>query len=292
MFKTMLAHKSDPSRIDFEKKDYIVQPKLDGMRCYITSEGMFSRNNKPVVSAPHIFEELKPFFEEYGDGVILDGELYNHELKDNFSKIISLVRKTKPTDADLLESAEKVQFHCYDMYPVYDPGMSFTDREAFRVRNISRKYESIVHVGSGPVRSHDEVATQEQLCLDDGYEGAMIREDAPYELKRSWTLQKVKRFVDEEFKIVGYEERMKRTHAGVKLENPIPQGMLGKFIMEMPDGRTFGAPPGKGYDHVDLQTMWETRDWFVGSMATVEFFEYTEYGVPRFPKYKSLRNYE
>ena len=46
--------------------------------------------------------------------MILDGELYNHDLRDNFEKIISLVRKQKPTDSDRLDSKELVQFHCYD----------------------------------------------------------------------------------------------------------------------------------------------------------------------------------
>jgi hypothetical protein len=45
----------------------------------------------------------------------LDGELYNHDLKNDFEKIISLVRKTKPTEEDRLESAQMVQFHCYDI---------------------------------------------------------------------------------------------------------------------------------------------------------------------------------
>ena len=43
----------------------------------------------------HILDELQPFFNKYPD-VVLDGELYNHDLKDNFEKIISLVRKQKP----------------------------------------------------------------------------------------------------------------------------------------------------------------------------------------------------
>ena len=62
---------------------------------------------------PYI-NKLIPFFDKHPN-VILDGELYNHEIKNDFEKIISLVRKTKPTDGDRLESAEMVQFHCYDI---------------------------------------------------------------------------------------------------------------------------------------------------------------------------------
>ena len=290
-FKTMLAQKTDEKRINFEQNDYYVQPKLDGVRCYITKDGMFSRNHKPIVSAPHIFEGLKEFFAEYGDGVILDGELYNHEYHDNFNKIISLVRKTKPTQADLKESALKVEFHCYDMYPVEDPGMVFSDRREFLVREVYNNL-AVVGVETHQVSSLDHAKKLNQSWLDAGYEGSMIRQDAEYQQKRSWYLQKVKVFVDEEFEIVGFVEREKRTEDGVKLEQSIPQGMIGKFICKTASGREFGAPPGEGFNHDDLKEIWENRESYVGKQATIVFFGYTPAGSPRFPKFKTLRNYE
>ena len=287
----MLAHKSDPKRIDFDKNDYYVQPKLDGIRCYITKDGMFTRNHKPIVSAPHIAEGLQEFFEEYGDAVILDGELYNHEYKHNFNKIVSLVRKTKPTQEDLKESSLKVEFHCYDFYPIGDPGMIFSDRMEFLRREVYNNL-AVVGVGTHQVVDMAHARSLNDYWLLEGYEGSMIRQDAEYQPKRSWYLQKVKTFVDEEFKIVGYVEQMKRTVGGQKLEEPIPTGMLGKFIMEMKDGRTFGAPPGKGYDAALKTSMWKRRDSYIGKEATVEFFEYTPDGIPRFPKYKAIRDYD
>ena len=286
----MLAHKTDPKRIDFDKNDYYIQPKLDGIRCYITKDGMFTRNHKDIVSAPHIFEELQDFFVANPE-VILDGELYNHELKANFSKIVSLVRKTKPTEEALEESREMVEFHCYDCFITDQPNLIFGDRESFRVRNISRKFKSIIHVGSAPVNSDDKTQEITQIYLNDGYEGAMLRQDAEYQPKRSWYLQKVKTFVDEEFEIVGFVERVSRSRNGVAHEE-YKTGMLGKFIMKMKDGRTFGAPCGKGYDHKALKELWDNREDYLGKQATVEFFEYTEYGIPRFPKYKHVRDYD
>ena len=298
-FKTMLAQKTDPKRIDFAKNDYYVQPKLDGVRCYITKDGMFSRNHKPIISAPHIREQFDYLFDEYGDAVILDGELYNHEYKDNFNKIISLVRKTKPTQEDLNESALKVEFHCYDFYPIGDPGMIFSDRLEFLRREVWSNLGAVA-VETHFVADMDQATKFNQVWLDAGYEGSMIRQDAEYQQKRSWYLQKVKTFVDAEFKIVGFEERMtypKREVDGKMVPDTRvgmgkPTGKLGKFIMEMPDGRTFGAPPGKGYDFAKLVDMFNNIDDYIGEMATVEFFELTPSGIPRFPKYKALRNYE
>jgi len=87
----------------FELKQYekllftvptFVQPKLDGVRCILNAGELTTRAGKPIVSCPHLAKEY----------YLLDGELYNHELKEDFNKIISLVRKTKPTKEDIEEA--------------------------------------------------------------------------------------------------------------------------------------------------------------------------------------------
>ena len=114
--KPMLAYPVSSKPINYDDKVFI-QPKLDGVRCVIQCDNSevkaYSRTGKLWKNIDHILEELYPFFNEFPN-VILDGELYNHNLKDNFEKIISLVRKTKPTEEDRLESREMVEFHCYD----------------------------------------------------------------------------------------------------------------------------------------------------------------------------------
>ncbi len=292
-FRPMLAVPTAKLDKIIADEDFVfMQPKLDGIRCYITKDGMFSRNHKPIISAPHIFEELKDFFEFYKDDVILDGELYNHELKHDFNKIISLARKTKPTEADLQESAGMIQFHCYDMFPVQDPEMDFSDRISW-VNMMLPKADCLKRVLTKEVGTFgDDITNNNQDWLDDGYEGSMVRLDAPYEQKRSNTLCKVKTFVDDEYRIVGFVEREINIVNGEKLSEPIMAGMLGKFICEMADGRTFGAPPGKGYDFKKLKEIWDDRSSYIDQLATVEYFELTPAGIPRFPKFKALRNYE
>ena len=105
-FKVMLAHPVGKKEFD---KDSFIQPKLDGVRCYITYHGAFSRNHKRFMNVQHITDELRPLFNKYPH-VVLDGELYNHDYKDNFNKIISLVRKQSPSDAER-EEAKVIQFH-------------------------------------------------------------------------------------------------------------------------------------------------------------------------------------
>ena len=126
MTKPMLAHKFDDSRVDWSKPVYI-QPKLDGVRCiikrvsdfpdqeYLASYSVkaYSRTGKEFKNVRHITNALKGFFFHNPD-TVLDGELYNHKLKNDFEKIISLVRKQKPTDTDRRDAQHLVQFHCYD----------------------------------------------------------------------------------------------------------------------------------------------------------------------------------
>ena len=95
--KPMLAYPANAKPIDYSKPTFI-QPKLDGVRCviqYDKENGVkaYSRTGKEWKNINHILAQLKPFFKKYPN-VILDGELYNHDLRDNFEKIISLVRKT------------------------------------------------------------------------------------------------------------------------------------------------------------------------------------------------------
>jgi len=112
--KPMLAHKYDEKRIDWSEPVYI-QPKLDGVRCLFTKDGAYSRTGKQFKNLAHIELALIPFFKKQPD-VVLDGELYNHKLKRDFEKIISLVRKQKPTAEDRLNAQHLVQFHVYDYF--------------------------------------------------------------------------------------------------------------------------------------------------------------------------------
>ena len=134
------------------------------------------------------------------------------------------------------------------------------------------------------VQGKDTVDSLEQRFLDVEYEGAMLRDDTPYKHGRSHGLQKIKRFQDSEFTVVQCIEGKGKL-----------VGKLGKFVMEglNPEGEhiTFGAP-ATGHTHVQRQALWEDRANLIGTTWTVEYFELTKYGQPRFPVLKTCRNYE
>ena len=278
MKKAMLAHKFDDSRIDFKRPIYI-QAKLDGVRCLFTKDGAFSRNGKQFMNVRHIEMALKPFFAEQPD-VVLDGELYNHKLKRDFEKIISLVRKQKPTDEDRLNAQHLVQFHIYDYFDgvVYD---NYQTRMQLLV-NAGFYDAQIKHVASLLVDSYNYARVQHEEFLSLGYEGSIIRNgDGIYKHGRSYDLMKFKDFSDTEATIIDYVTgKGKRT------------GTLGKFIMQDDDGVVFGCPPGKGYSYKDLKIMLKNVDSFIGKRATFTYFQRTKANSYRHPLFKCIRNYE
>ena len=277
MIKPMLAHKYDDKRVDWSQPVYI-QPKLDGVRCLITKDGAFSRTGKQFKNINHIELSLSRFFDQHPD-VILDGELYNHDLKDDFEKIISLVRKQKPTDDDRLDAKNLTQFHCYD----YFDGIQY-DSYKTRMNNLVTAdiYSNCVkYVPVKLVDSYNYARTLHKEYLADGYEGSIIRLDGLYKHGRSYDLMKFKDFSDTEATIIGYElGKGKRT------------GTLGKFIMLDDEGVEFGCPPGRGYTYKDLASMLKNIDSFIGKRATFTYFQRTQAGSYRHPLFKTLRNYE
>ena len=276
--KAMLAHKFDESRVDWSSQNVFIQPKLDGVRCLFTKDGAFSRNHKQFMNVKHIEMSLESFFEQHPD-IVLDGELYNHKLQRDFEKIISLVRKQKPTDTDRLDAQHLVQFHCYDYFDGVRYDSYATRRDQLICSDI---YDAqIKFVPAKRVYSYKQAREQHATYLSEGYEGSIIRLDGLYKHGRSYDLMKFKDFSDTEATIVGYEiGKGKRT------------GTLGKFIMLDDEGVRFGCPPGKGYTYKDLASMLKNIDSYIGKRATFTYFQRTQAGSYRHPLFKAIRNYE
>ena len=276
--KAMLAHKYNEDKADYPA---FIQPKLDGVRCLFTAKGAFSRANNQFMNVEHIEQALKPFFAK-NPTAVLDGELYNHGLKDDFEKIISLVKKRKPTDEDRLEAAEMVEYHVYDVASMKIGG--YATRLNYLNSDVFKGFATwpIMQVDTKVAHDFDDATKFHAKNLKLGYEGSIYRSwSGKYKGTRSWDLMKFKDFHDTEATIVGYEiGKGKR------------QGTLGKFIMQDDEGIEFGCPPGKGYDYKDLANMLNNIHDYIGQRATFTYFQRTQAGSYRHPHYKALRNYE
>ena len=230
-YKPMLAYPVSDKPINYDEKVFM-QPKLDGVRCLIQREKYgsgawviraYSRTGKQWMNIDHILFNLKGFF-QLNPGAILDGELYNHDLKDDFEKIISCVRKTKSTDEHRAESEKLVQFHCYDVIKPSPRGLSFSERDEWIQLNVPLNF-CVKHVDSIPVSSDDDALWQNSRSLKAGYEGSILRTNDIYQHKRSHSLRKFKQFHDAEAKIIGWV-----AGKGKRI------GTIGKFLAMDADG--------------------------------------------------------
>ena len=283
--KPMLAYPVSDKPINYDN-DIFMQPKLDGVRCVIQAEPYSDKGNIiPIVTAysrtgkewkniNHILEELVPFFTKYPN-VILDGELYNHDYKDNFEQIISMVRKTKPTEEARLESAENVQFHCYD---IIDETMSFAMRNEFIKQAVPHNH-CIKHVPTNLVFRDDDAKVYHRRNLNNGYEGSILRTNDTYACKRSHNLRKFKDFHDTEATITGWVEGKGKR-----------KGTIGKFLAIDADGIEFGMPVMDKFKF--LQDNFKKMQGFIGKTATFTYFERTKANSYRHPLFKCIRDYE
>lgn len=263
-FKPMLADKwSD--RKDKIKYPIYSQPKLDGVRCIVKSDGMWTRNGKKIISAPHIYKALKPLFDN-DPFLIFDGELYTDKLANDFNKIISCVKKTKPEASDLTESAKWIEYHIYDL-PSCDG--TFSERNSTLCSlTLPKCCKKVI---TYTILSEQEVKSKFEWYIEQGYEGQMLRVNDVYENKRSKFLIKDKEMDTDEFTILSVKEGQG------KLANKV-----GKVTIKTKNGVELESAINGTHDF--LADLWTRRNELIGKEATVRFFGYTPDGSLRFPK--------
>ena len=256
-FKPMLAKKYETFAPGF------AQPKLDGIRCIASPAGLFTREGQPILGAPHIHQALASLFSKDPD-LILDGELYNHDLKDDFNSIVSLVRRKEPDQQHLASSRELVQYHVYDL-PSSEA--SFGQRLNLLGEALAAIPTQMVQlVATKAVEDEEQYDGWHGQWLVAGYEGSMWRSDAQYEQKRSKGLLKRKEFQDAEYECLSIDEGTGNW-----------AGMAKSVTCRLADGRTFGAGI-KGNQQRAVELLSETH-----RVVTVQFFQLTPDGIPRFP---------
>lgn len=271
----MLAHKFTDHGSKIKYPCY-VQPKLDGIRCIAILKDrkctLWSRTRKQITSMPHIIAEIEKNFVA---DITLDGELYNHDFKADFEKIVSAVRKDNPEDGYL-----NVQYHIYDL--VND--QSFEERnkrlyKCFTIGNPSR-FTYLQFVRTSVILQQESIAEMFKFFKERGYEGAILRNaDSKYVNKRSYDLQKVKEFDDGEFEITGIKEGR-----GKLIGHAI-------FVCRATNGKEFDVK--KDGELSKLKEYFENHDLWRNKKLSVQYQGLTAAEqVPRFPVGIAIRDYE
>ncbi len=274
------SHDKDGHKINYPA---FIQPKLDGIRCFVHIDGenikLVSRTGKEFTSLGHISDAVSELVSVIGKSVgsfILDGELYNHDFKDDFQGLVSAIKRDKPS-----ENTHLVQFHCYD-YVAEDRDFEDRLQELYRMDQWCSDVHTIQIVPTFVVNNLDEVVEQNSLWLEDGYEGSMIRNaKGGYQPnRRSPDLQKYKSFKDQEFEIIGAYENKGKMEGQCTLT----------CVTER--GAEFGVKP-KGSE-AQREKYWTDfqAGKLTGKMLTVRFFDWTtsENPVPRFPVGIAIRS--
>ncbi len=238
---------------EFKKVTYpcYVQPKLDGMRSLATEEdGFMSRTGKAIDTINHIvLNDL--------ENSVLDGELYAHGI--SFQENMKLLKKYRK------EETEQVKYHVYDV--VMDA--PFSERHNY-LFSLAIENQNIKLVPTYLVNNEEEMKEYHAQFVSQGYEGTMIRHsDEGYSVnKRSSQLLKYKDFIDEVYTVNEIWPSEARPDQGI-VECVTSEGI------------TFTC--GMKFSHADREEILINKENYIGKMAEIRFFEYTDGGLPRFP---------
>lgn len=259
----MLAHKFTEHKGKMEFPVF-VQPKLNGMRVLFDGKNGWSRGNKEVI--PQVIQHLT--FDT--GGVILDGELM---LPNNvlLQESMSAIKKYRPGISDKLK---------YYVYDIVDATKSYDERFALLVEMFSRGDlpKNVVLVGTASAQTEIEVFGLHKTFVAEGFEGTMVRDPrASYEIgKRSYSLLKLKDFVDAEYKITAV------------IDGDGSDRGLAIFVLDNGHGQQFNCrPEGTQENRAEL---FRNRKTLVNSFLTVRYQELSRDNIPIFPVGVGIRD--
>lgn len=282
--KPMLAHTiEDTTKVKFP---VLVSQKLDGIRCLIIDGVAVSRS-------------LKPIRNEYVQSIIgnhefdgLDGELIvGNPCSTDCYRVTNSGVMSKEGEPDFF----------YFIFDRWDDTRGFADRYAsLRRHNLSRRIAIVPHRWA---YNEADLLHIEEIHLKLGAEGVMVRSlDGPYKQGRSTmkegTLGKLKRFFEEEYEVIGFEERLHNgntatinelgyTERSSHKDNKIGRGDLGALVLRTREGVVFKC--GTGFDDDLRYYIWSHQNGYIGRLAKVKSFNIGVKDAPRFPVFVGFR---
>lgn len=254
-----------------------VQPKLDGVRCLaVVRDGkctLYTRSQKVIDTVPHVVAAIERISKlRKAPNFVLDGELYNHELKGDFNRILGAIKRK-----GVGEDSHLVYYYVYDLpsHRTLTAGplsFPFSHRIEVLTELIGAAPIPLVVVDTILVTREDDMRELAAKFMRDGYEGAMYRSTSGYyEGKRSRHLLKVKTMRDGEFEVVGYTEGRGKL-----------MGKVGAWVCKTKDRVEFKAKMEGSLD--DLPPFGSAdANSYIGQFLTVRYQGLTPDGSLRFP---------
>jgi len=212
-FKVALAQPYDKQakKVDFETQSWFASRKLDGVRCLAIVDAnynvsLFSRQGNQFETLEKVEHDIKALCQHNNTpSVVFDGEicLMDENGVEDFQGIMKQIKKKD-------YQMDNPMFKIFDCIRLND----FHSQSG--VEDLSSRIELCVHLCNEyntwglnhvtvleqwPVTTDAHFQTLCTLASKEGWEGLMIREDVPYEGKRTNSLLKVKKFHDEEYTV-------------------------------------------------------------------------------------------
>ena len=289
MFKPMLASKLDEQKLEaFLKKDpLLISPKLDGIRAIVRDGVVMGRSLKPIPNK-HIQQTVSALDTSFYDGELVVGEAQSPTVySDTYSGVMSIEGKPDYT------------------YWVFDHYQNTDAPFIERFNTLKHQPPTVRILPHKVVKTMDDILEYEDIFLQQGFEGAMLRRlSAPYKKGRatetSLDLMKVKREEDNESLIMGiypaYENQnetfvneLGQSDRTSHKENKVAMDMAGGFEL-IKDGEPFKCSMGK-FTHEQRRWIWQNRENLVGkSIIKYRSFSYGVKDKPRFPRALGFRD--
>lgn len=281
--KPMLAGSFDPQKAKFP---YIATPKIDGIRFLMVDGVAVSRKFKPIRNS-YIQNLLSAYLPDGADGELTSG----HTFQSSTSAVMRV--KGEP------------EFKVW-IFDWVDPSKEEIDPYHVRMLSmptIKAPFSFEVLYGSN-IKSIDELNKYEQFCLNNGYEGAMVRDpNGTYKFGRSTVneniLLKLKRFVDDEGELIDIEEKTSNQNPEEKdafgyvkrstsMSGLVPMGTAGTLIIKDKEGRTLRI--GSGLNDELRKDIWDNKDKYLGSLVKYKYFPQGVKELPRHPVFLGFRH--
>lgn len=291
-FDVALANSFDEKmakKVNFSEDTWFVSRKLDGCRCIciIDENGepkYFSRAGNEFLTLKNLDAEIISLGLK---NMVIDGEIcmMDENGNENFQGIIKEIKRKDHT-------IENPFFYMFDILTLEE----FVNKEGttnFSTRNIQldnlffgKEFKNIGYLEQQIVLTESMLMYRIGEAKENGWEGLMLRKDAPYQGKRSNDVLKVKQFYDAEYIVVDIENAINRVIVDGK---EVEEMMMRNVVIEHKGNR---VQVGSGFSHEQKRYYYEHPEEIIGKQITVQYFETTknDKGTEslRFPTVKAI----
>lgn len=280
--------------VDIEKVNFpiYVSTKFDGIRALVIDGVVHSRSLKPIRNK-HVQKLFgKPEYNGF-DGELVVGNVYSKDVFQN------------TTSGVMSEGGEPdVTFHVFDLWSIPTFDYEYRQRELQEILlDKDEEYHSVVYTMIHRCKNKEDLLFYLQHEQNVGGEGLIGRNPKGiYKYGRSTPKEqlsiKFKFFVQDEFEVVGFTERMHNSNEltynelgyadrSSAKDGMIPTDTLGSLILKYKE-TTFNC--GTGFNDEQRKEIWNNKNKYLGKLASIRYMEVGAKDKPRIPSFIWFRD--